>query len=302
MENRTGRVIAAVAVFMICCRVPMLAVAPAAPNPELTSTVHSRTIQGFLMVAGVSINGQGPYNFLIDTGTNTTLIDPELAAELAMKPVDRMSLRTLTDSQPAVRLFADTVVLGSASIAHLETLATPLAELQKLDRTIRGVVGMNFLLHFSFELDYEHHRFHLYDAADSTAVPDGLRLKARINDGRILIAAASSSARGGSWYLGLDSGVAQLVVYEDRIDTAKTPCADAGCMMLVSTNQAARAAGNVIVNEIELAGSRWKNIPVVVTPPGSENKDDPQDGLLPASLFRTVYFDRANSTLIVKPR
>jgi predicted aspartyl protease len=302
MEDRTGRVIAAIAVLMICCRVPMFAVAPAAPNPELTSTVHSRTIQGFLMVAGVSINGQGPYNFLIDTGTNTTLIDPELAAELAMKPVDRMSLRTVTDSQAAVRYFADTVVLGSASIAHLETLATPLPELQKLDHTIRGVLGMNFLLHFSFELDYEHHRFHIFDAADSTAVPDGLRLKVRINDGRILVPLASSSAHDGSWYLGLDSGIAQLVVYQDRINLDKAPCADAACMMLVSTNQAARTAGSVVVNEIELAGSRFRNIPVVVTPPGPENNGDPQDGLLPASLFRSVYFHRADATLIVKPR
>ena len=251
------------------------------------------------MVAGVSINGRGPYNFLIDTGTNTTLIDPDLAAELGMQPVDRVLLRTLTDSQPAVRYFAHTLVVGTASVARLETLATPLLELQKLDRSIRGVLGMNFLLHFSFELDYEHHRFRVYDATEPAPL-EGLRLKVRINDGRILVPAGSSYAPEGSWYLGLDSGIAQLAIYGDRIDTARLPCSQAGCMMLVSTNQGAGGAAAVVLDEIEFAGSRLRNLPVVVTPARSEPNGDPQDGLLPAALFRSLYFDRATATLIVR--
>jgi len=29
---------------------------------------------------------------------------------------------------------------------------------------------------------------------------------------------------------------------------------------------------------------------------------DPQDGLLPASIFRSVFFDRSNATLVVEAR
>ena len=36
------------------------------------------------MVVSVSINDRGPFDFLVDTGTNTTLIDPELATELGI--------------------------------------------------------------------------------------------------------------------------------------------------------------------------------------------------------------------------
>lgn len=34
------------------------------------------------MIVAVSINHSGPYNFLLDTGTEMTMVDPALAAEL----------------------------------------------------------------------------------------------------------------------------------------------------------------------------------------------------------------------------
>ena len=38
----------------------------------------------------------------------------------------------------------------------------PLPQLTALDRKIRGVLGMNFLLQFSFRLDYDHRTLELY--------------------------------------------------------------------------------------------------------------------------------------------
>jgi len=34
------------------------------------------------MIVAVSVNHSGPYNFLLDTGTQMTMVDPALAAEL----------------------------------------------------------------------------------------------------------------------------------------------------------------------------------------------------------------------------
>jgi hypothetical protein len=34
------------------------------------------------MIVAVSVNHSGPYNFLLDTGTQVTMVDPSLAAEL----------------------------------------------------------------------------------------------------------------------------------------------------------------------------------------------------------------------------
>ncbi len=38
------------------------------------------------MTAPVMVNGRGPYNFVVDTGTNRTVVSTELAAELGLEP------------------------------------------------------------------------------------------------------------------------------------------------------------------------------------------------------------------------
>ena len=38
------------------------------------------------MIVAVSVNHSGPYNFLLDTGMQVTVIDPSLAAELHLEP------------------------------------------------------------------------------------------------------------------------------------------------------------------------------------------------------------------------
>ena len=53
----------------------------AAPDSGDSTHLRVRTISGYLMVTSVYINDRGPFDFLIDTGTNTTLIDPQLATE-----------------------------------------------------------------------------------------------------------------------------------------------------------------------------------------------------------------------------
>ncbi len=50
--------------------------------PGNVESVPLRAVNGYLMIVAVEVNHSGPYNFLLDTGTQFTLIDPSLAAEL----------------------------------------------------------------------------------------------------------------------------------------------------------------------------------------------------------------------------
>src|SRR5260370_8684674 len=61
----------------------------------------------------------GPFDFLVDTGTNTTLIEADLAAELGLVPLDRLSLTTLTGSEPGPRYFFEESSVASAPLPHL---------------------------------------------------------------------------------------------------------------------------------------------------------------------------------------
>ena len=286
--------------FIFLAALPALVKAADTDNSGTNLAV--RTVNGYLMVVRVSINGHGPFDFLVDTGTNTTLVDPGLAADLNLKPVDRMALATLADATPVVRYYADTLQAGQASVAHLEVLGAPLSEIRALDSRVRGVMGMNFLLQFSFLLDYRHQRMAIFPFPDSAPVPSGRRVNVQINDSRILIPVESQSSPAGSWNLVLDSGIGNVLLFQSRVRSSAGPCVAAPCMMQVATNGSNYAAPTLVIPEMMIAERSLINQSAIVLRNDLLKTTDPQDGLLPASLFRSVFFDRSNATLVVEPR
>ncbi|HEV7522809.1 MAG TPA: retropepsin-like aspartic protease [Candidatus Angelobacter sp.] len=291
----------AVAVLFFCRAASALA---ASPVPDTTTNTHLRvrTVAGYLMVVGVSINDRGPFDFLIDTGTNTTLIDPQLATELSLKPKDKLKLSSLASTTDVPRYYFQTFRVGPASVSHLEALAMPLPQLTALDHKIRGVLGMNFLLQFSFRLNYDHHGLDLYPFPEAAHVPDGLRVPAEINESRLLIKVASDSSPTGSWKLALDSGISQFLVFQDRISPSFAHfCGGTNCVMRVSTNLADHKASTALLHDVTIAGALLPDTRVVVLRNDLQKPSDPQDGLLPAAPFHSVFFDRTNATVVFSP-
>src|SRR5256885_12301032 len=80
--------------LLFCCTASAVAVA-ASTGSDPNTTLAVRTLRGYLMVVSVSINEHGPLDFLVDTGSNTTVIEPELAAERSLKPTARLRLSFL---------------------------------------------------------------------------------------------------------------------------------------------------------------------------------------------------------------
>ena len=277
--------------------------APAAPDPTSNTNLPVRTIAGYLMVVSVSINERGPFDFLIDTGTNTTLIDPELATELGLVAKDSLQLASLASSANVPRYYLQTFRVGPASISNQEALAVPLPQITALDSKIRGVLGMNFLLHFSFRLDYDRRTLELYPFPEAADVPIGLRVPVEINESRLLIKVVSSASPRGSWKLALDSGISQFLVFQQRIvpPSGSGGCGNATCLMQVSTNLADHSASTVLLHDVSIAEALLPDTQVVVLRNDLQKASDPQDGLLPAAPFHSVFFDRSNATVIFTP-
>jgi predicted aspartyl protease len=287
-------------ILLFCC---WAASASAAPHPESDTNTHLRVrvIAGYLMVMSVSINDRGPFDFLIDTGTNTTLIDPQLATELALQPKDRLTLASLASATDVPRYYFQTFRVGPASVSNQEALAVPLPQLTALDHKIRGVLGMNFLLQFSFRLDYEHCTLEIYPFPESSQAPTGLRVPVEINESRLLIKVESDASPTGSWRLALDSGIAQFLVFQDRVAAAERSCGKANCLMQVATNMADHRASTILLHDVSIAGAHLPETQVVILRNDLQKPSDHQDGLLPAAPFRSVFFDRTNATVIFSP-
>jgi predicted aspartyl protease len=290
--------------FVFCCLVIVAKpLAASAPNAEFSVPVH--TLKGYLMVVSVFVNDRGPFDFLVDTGTNTTLIDPQLARELGLEPVGRMSLVRLNKSVPVDRYFLQTFRVGAASVSHLEALAAPLAELQAIRGKIRGVLGTNFLLQFSFLLDYDQQRFAVFPLPEQAHAPEGVRVRVEIHDWRILVPVTSPASPAGTWKLCLDSAISELLVFEGRTAASgrgMDRCGQVTCLMQVATNLSRQNAASVRVRNLGIAEAHLQDVPAVVLHNELLSPSDPSDGLLPASLLRSVFFDRTDASVVFSPR
>jgi predicted aspartyl protease len=264
-----------------------------------------QTLKGYLMIVGVSVNGSGPFDFLVDTGTNTTIVDPQLARELGLKPVGSVSLGSMNKAVRVNQYFLQTLRVGAASVSHLEALSSPLPGLQAIQASIRGVLGMNFLLQFSFLLDYDHQRFEVFPFPEQAVAPEGFRVGAEIHDWRILIPVVSPASPRGGWKLSLDSAISDLLVFKERVDASgkgTDGCGQASCLMQVATNLSRQNAATVRVRDLGIAEAHLQDVLTVLLPNKLLSTTDPSDGLLPASLFRSVFFDRTNASIVFRPR
>jgi hypothetical protein len=265
--------------------------------------VPTQTLRGFLPVVNISINNHGPFAFLVDTGTNTTLIEPALAAELDLTPADRLWITTLTGSQAVPRYFVDEIQVGETRLADVEVLATPLHELQGVDKKIRGILGTNFLTAFSFRLDYQHHRLELFDGEQSPSVTGGTPVPVELSESRMLVSVESRSARGGAWKLALDSAVSQVVVFEGRLAAGfrrEDGCTGV-CSMTMRTNSFRAEEVAQRVTDISIGKMLLRDLPIT-TPADAATQRRSEDGLLPAVLFHAIVFDRPHQSLVLNPR
>ena len=296
---RTAKHFALILLFSCCGAFAF--VAPHSPEANTNTHLRVRTISGYLMVVSVSVNDRGPFDFLIDTGTNTTLIDPQLATELGLQPKDTLKLASLGNAAEVPRYYFQTFRVGPASVSNQEALAVPLPQLTALDHNIRGVLGMNFLLQFSFRLDYDRRTLELYPFPETAQVPAGLRVPVEINESRLLIKVGSEASPSGSWKLMLDSGISQFLIFQDRVVAGERSCGKANCLMQVATNMADHAASTILLHDVAIAGAHLPETQVVVLHNDLQKPSDRQDGLLPAAPFRSVFFDRTNATIIFSP-
>src|SRR5580704_18614821 len=60
--------------------------------PGSVASVTPRFVQHALIVIPVRINQAGPFDFMVDTGSQVTIIDPSLASQLDLKQEGRVGL------------------------------------------------------------------------------------------------------------------------------------------------------------------------------------------------------------------
>lgn len=91
------------------------------------------------MMAPVTINGQGPFLFLMDTGANVSCISRDLAQRLKLAPLPPAPVHTVVGVRERPAVLIDTLQVGDRSRRRVHAAALA------LDKGLEGVLGVDWL-------------------------------------------------------------------------------------------------------------------------------------------------------------
>jgi hypothetical protein len=280
--------------------------------PENVDSLRLRSVQRSQIIAPVVINHTGPYDFLVDTGTQITMVDPSLAAELHLKiqgtsaVVVGVGLRT---AGSLARL--DFLEAGSRGIANPLVVVQNLENLKATDPHIRGILGGNFLGHFDVLIDNAHSLLCLDDAKLMRQEVKGEHIalvtptqpeEEALFTVPLIIPVYLSGSGTRRLLLQLDSGTNVPFLYD--------PGKYLALELFVRTPRRGRSIDGVerafaVLPPQDLRiGNHICHQISFVTPAGNKNRYTPKiqvDGLLTTGLFRRVYISYADRFVVLEP-
>ena len=263
-----------------------------------------RLTGGRFVVVPVRIDGHGPFEFLLDTGTDTTLLTPEVAARLALRPASRVVLATPAGSRAVARAEVRSLSVGPKLIGGGEVLIDELEELRALDARLSGVVGQNFLGRLNYSLDYGRKLLLVEDGRD--APPAGARVPVAQEDGKMFVSATSRHGDAAALRLLVDTAAGGLVLFDSpHSPPGRAPFeieAPPGQLIKASTNAGSLAARAGQLKSLHVGGEKFTRLRVALIQFPASAGPRREDGLLPTSLFRSIYFNNAEGYVVLNPR
>ena len=277
--------------------------------PGNVDSLRLRLIQNAQVIVPVTINQNGPYDFLLDTGAQITTVDPALAAELHLKTEGTTGFVGVGFHIRPAFAHLDTLEAGSHPLANLLVVIQNLEHLQAADPLIRGILGGNFLEHFDVLIDYAHTIVCLDNAKVMQPQIKGkhIALATRphpeggvLHTEPLIISVHLSGIPGRPLLQLLDSGTNVPLLYDSGKDMAggfsvSTPIRDRG------PDGAERVFAVLPPQDMQIGTLTLHQISFV-TP--AARKDIPKvevDGLLPTAIFQRVYINYADRYVVLEP-
>jgi hypothetical protein len=124
--------------------------------PGNVASVPFQLVNRHQIIVAVSVNHSGPYNFLLDTGTQMTMVDPTLAAKLHLATQGEAVVASVGTHASASFAQLDQIEAGSHAVANQKVLVYDLQNLQATGLDVQGVLGEDFLGQFDMLIDNGH--------------------------------------------------------------------------------------------------------------------------------------------------
>lgn len=187
-----------------------------APDPlKYLDTAQRLTVKA-------EVNGQGPFDFLVDTGASSSVISAELADQLGLVRTGSNKLHSIAGAQSVSTARVESLTVGKRTRANMTVSVLPRALLR-----VDGVLGLEWLGRASLLLDFARHKMVV---GEGLPLPDSLT-----------VAVKSRLARSGLMLIDAFIPDQRLIAF---VDTGSTTTV--GNLALLS----AAREGNSIVGEL----------------------------------------------------
>lgn len=292
----------ALACLTVCCSTAVVAL-EGVESADQGVTIGIRLNERSMIIVPVSVNGAGPYDFMLDTGCAKTIVDRKLARELSLPLVGEKTVIGVLDSAKVLAMHVNSVSVSGATVLGGEVLSTDRAS--SAAGKVRGVLGEDFLRNFDLLIDYRHRLIRLEPASGSmaqSALGEHLPLQFNASDrgtpmrNQVIVSIRMLEFGNEAMSFLLDSGTNQLTVFRDDLgptETSVQPIWTASFSHWEASSVTARTIRGLYLGRKSLSGVTMVALP--------RRSDFGADGLLPTSLFQSVLICHLEGFVILDP-
>jgi hypothetical protein len=261
------------------------------------------------MAVLVTVNHSGPYEFMVDTGSEITIIEPSVAGELRLEPVGRARLVSGMRQTAAGVVSPEVMEVGAHSFHKPLVLVASLTQLKERHPGLRGILGEDLLKGFDLFIDRGKKILCLDSTAEMRRSIRGERISI-VRQGcddpqmaqSMLVPVRLSEQQSRMMYLRLDSGASTPILY---VNPSKwEPSVERRTARLAHVVGGSTTFFETMAPQEIRIGSRVVSDVTFVAPVASSQNVvfAGEDGLLPTSLFKRVFISYSDGFVVLDPR
>jgi predicted aspartyl protease len=256
-----------------------------------------------MIIIPVSINGSGPYDFLLDTGCAKTIVDQKLADQLGLPREGEKTVVGILASARMSVVHVNSLSVAGASVPGGDVFSSD--HPASVTSNARGILGEDFLRNFDLLIDYRHQTIRIESPLGSmaqTALGEHLPLQlsgmfhGQPTHNRLVVSGHIPELGDTPMLLLLDSGTNSPTLFRDSLGSG---AAQQEPMRAGKFNQwVFTSASTRTVRSLGLGGNSLTNLTLIAI---SRRAEVDTDGLVPTSLFHSIFISHQGKFVILNP-
>jgi predicted aspartyl protease len=218
-----------------------------------------------LILLPVHVNGQGPFEFILDTGAGTSLLSSGLAKQLEVKVLGSKEGQSAGGKVSVSLAKVESLAVGEAKLDDVDVGIVDLSHIGKtIGAKIDGDLGYNFLGRFRLTIDYDKLEIRFDDPKRVERFGAGARTEVSMrlaSPAKPLILVDVHANGKGPFQFAIDTGTSTTAI---RPELAKELGVQGAPIRPATTGGANVAVTAGTLTSFMVGGAKMDNMPVVV--------------------------------------